>query len=165
MNNTYWKYGVAFLAGLVIGIGSTWLYFTGGEPKAAVDTEPGKEKVEGSRIDRTVSSEENWVVVEDQFPGNQVQLKAVSFSDSGWAAVYEDRDGEPGNILGAQRFDAGEHTGTVDLTRGTEEGSLYYVILHRDDGDREFDFKIDTQLLDEDGNRIEMKFQTPPHRN
>ena len=84
------------------------------------------------------------VVVSDQTAGTLVAIGAVDMSVNGWVVVHEDRDGAPGNILGAQRFDAGSYTGgQVELLRATVAGGKYYVMLHQDNGDKMFDHILD----------------------
>lgn len=102
----------------------------------------------------SVATTENKVAVSNQPAGNMVKLDSVSMTFDGWVVVHEDRDGKPGNILGAQRFDKGTYTsGQVELLRGTVAGGKYYVMLHDDDGDRVFDHTKDTPHM-ENGNTI-----------
>ncbi len=99
------------------------------------------------------------IAVDDQAPGLTVAIKFVTLAKDGWVVVHEDRDGKPGNILGAQLFFVGQNqSGSVDLLRGTEEGRVYYAMLHNDDGDRKFDHQKDLPLTDPQGNIILMRF-------
>ncbi|KKW21517.1 MAG: hypothetical protein UY71_C0028G0002 [Parcubacteria group bacterium GW2011_GWB1_52_7] len=101
----------------------------------------------------------NAIAVEDQAPGNQVTISTAVFGEGGgWVAIHEDREGKPGNILGAQVFPAGEtRDGFVDLLRPTVRG-VYYAMLHRDDGDRQFDHAKDAPITDNTGSVIMMRF-------
>ncbi len=101
----------------------------------------------------------NAIAVEDQVPGNQVTISTAVFDEGGgWVAIHEDRDGKPGNILGAQIFPAGEtRSGFVNLLRPTVRG-VYYAMLHRDDGDREFNHAKDAPITDAAGSVIMMRF-------
>ena len=101
----------------------------------------------------------NAIVVEDQAPGNQVVISTAALEEGGgWVAIHEDRDGKPGNILGAQFFPAGEtRNGFVDLLRPTVKG-VYYAMLHRDDGDHQFDLSKDAPITDTTGSVIMMRF-------
>jgi hypothetical protein len=174
MDNMYWKLIIAFIVGLLIGVGSTWLYFDrnieGTENNDTDNVAFSGDSFDGVVLDRNissdpVSSEDNQIIVEEQFPGDMVNLESVSLSVSGWVAIYEDKEGSLGNVLGAQLFDPGEHAGTVILLRSTAENSLYYAIVHQDDGDREFSLESDPILLDTEGEMVGTQFQTPPHRN
>jgi hypothetical protein len=83
----------------------------------------------------------------DQKAGTMVSIGSVDMPVNGWVVVHEDRNGAPGNILGAQRFDAGSYAGgQVELLRTTLIGGQYYVMLHVDDGDKLFDHKLDMPL-------------------
>lgn len=101
----------------------------------------------------------NAIAVNDQQPGLSVAVALVTLARDGWVVVHEDRDGKPGSILGAQRFNAGANqSGSVDLLRATEEGKVYYAMLHSDDGDRAFDHTKDLPITDPQGNVILMRF-------
>ncbi len=102
----------------------------------------------------------NTVLVEDQATGNTVAVKALSLVKDGWVAIHRDSDGKPAGIMGAQRFNAGKNqTGTVDLLSSTEEGKVYYAMLHDDDdGDHKFDRTKDLPVKDAEGNPIMVRF-------
>ncbi|MAZ40980.1 hypothetical protein CL654_02590 [bacterium] len=92
-------------------------------------------------------SNSNSVTVESQVAGESVLVKELTLSDRLWVVVYEERDGDKGNILGARRLQEGSHNDQiVTLLRGTEAGNRYYVLLHNDDGDDIFDFTKDLPL-------------------
>ena len=101
----------------------------------------------------------NAVAVNDQQPGSSVSITMVTLARDGWVVIHEGRDSQPGNILGAKRFTAGQNqSGTVELLRPTEEGKVYFVMLHSDDGDRQFDRAKDLLIADQQGNAIMMRF-------
>lgn len=103
----------------------------------------------------------NAIAVNDQPPGVKVIISFVTLAKDGWVAIHEDRDGKPGNILGARRFNAGERqSGAVDLLRATEPEKVYYAMLHSDDGDHQFDRAKDPAVTDPQGNAIMMRFVT-----
>lgn len=77
--------------------------------------------------------------VADQPAGVAVFVTGLVLTKSQWVAVYEDRDGKPGNILGASRVFPGYISTSVDLLRNTETGGKYYVALLADNGDEVFD--------------------------
>src|SRR3989344_507443 len=64
-----------------------------------------------------------------QEPGRSVFLTSVAVSAPTWAVVYEERNGMPGNALGARLFLPGEASGAVSLLRATEGGKRYFVGL------------------------------------
>lgn len=101
----------------------------------------------------------NAILVNDQGPGMKVEMAMTTLAQESWIAIHEDRDGQPGNILGAQLFSAGQsQKGTVELLRQTQEGQVYYAMLHADDGDRKFDHTKDLPQEDSQGNVILMRF-------
>ncbi|MBI3075285.1 MAG: hypothetical protein HYY92_03710, partial [Parcubacteria group bacterium] len=98
--------------------------------------------------------------VSNQPAGDKVIVSMVSVSVNGWVTVREtNADGALGNILGARRFDAGKYFGeTIELLRGTSEDNVYAVVLHADDGDREFDYAKETPMKDKNGNLVSGTF-------
>jgi len=107
-----------------------------------------------------VSAGENILVVSNQPAGEKVVVSMVSVGMNGWVAVHEGAtDGTMGNVLGARRFDAGKYFGeTVELLRGTVEDKTYFVVLHADNGDKEFDYKAEMPVKDTDGNFVSGTF-------
>ncbi len=146
------KIALAFAAGLVVGAGAMWL---GGR----LPEETGGSVLPETGVSGIVTAGGNAIYVADQEPGIVVAVGKIVLASPGWVVIREDRGGEPGNILGARRFDAGEGRGEVELLRGTVEGGIYYAILHGDDGDRSFDYTADLPLRDQQGNVISMKFR------
>lgn len=103
----------------------------------------------------------NAVSAADQSAGGRVAVSSASLSVSGWIAVHEDQSGKPARILGARRLDPGNLSNVeVELLRGTTPGGTYYVMLHRDDGDRQFDQTKDLPIADASGNPIMASFKT-----
>ncbi len=91
------------------------------------------------------------VFVQEQIAGNIVVIEKVILEETGWVAIHEDEGGKPGKVLGAQLFDAGAWGGEVILLRATVPGKIYYAIVHRDNGDRTFDLKLDVPLSASNG--------------
>lgn len=113
----------------------------------------------GSAISGSTISGDYLVLVRDQAAGNSVIVATARFAESGgWVVIHEDRDGKPGNILGAQFYQKGEtKDGAVGLLRPTVKG-VYYAMLHRDDGDRQFDFTTDSPVTNSDGQPVMARF-------
>ena len=86
--------------------------------------------------------------VADQSAGGVVYVSQLVFTEESWIAVREDNNGELGNVLGAHRYSAGKHNGSIELLRNTEPGKTYYVVIYVDDGDKKFDHKKDVLLVD-----------------
>lgn len=90
----------------------------------------------------------------------QIVVSNVSVEVPTWIVIYESRDGEPGNVLGAALFTATRKSGTVDLLRTTLPGQGYFASEARDDGDRMYSIEKDTPVRDGEGNQLWMRFQT-----
>ncbi len=68
-----------------------------------------------------------------------------TLATSTWLAVREQNGDFLGRILGARRVDATSTSEVViDLLRPTTPHVMYAVVMYEDDGDRQFDFKLDT---------------------
>ncbi len=118
-----------------------------------------KEEKNKAQIPKMVSSGDNAILVSDQAPGGRVVILSVTLSQAGWVVIHEDRNGKPGSILGAHRFEKGTRSGSVDLLRRTESGRIYYAMIHGDDdGDHVFDYKKDLPVQDVSGNTVMVKF-------
>lgn len=83
----------------------------------------------------------------DQPAGDEVFVTGLVLEGDHWVAVYDNRNGEPGSILGASRVRAGQTSTTVSLLRATEPGGLYYVAILNDNGDDRFDRQTDLPPL------------------
>lgn len=90
--------------------------------------------------------------VEDQAPGKTVTVNSVDVTGSQWIAIYDDKDGRPGWILGAAHVREGDKTAVVELLRpeGTVSGQTYYAAILNDDGDGEFNRLTDLPPLSPD---------------
>lgn len=85
--------------------------------------------------------------VSDQPAGDEVFVTGLVLEEDHWVAVYDERGGEPGSILGASRVRAGEISTTVTLLRATVQGGRYYVAILGDNGDDRFDRQTDLPPL------------------
>ena len=99
------------------------------------------------------------VAVDEQKAGNTVAVTMLTLSNPGWVVIHEDRNGKPGNVLGATWYQAGIHLAKVELLRSTVVGGTYYAMIHSDDGDKQFDLKKDLPLMDASGNPIMAMFK------
>lgn len=150
LNSSVRNLSLVFFTGLILGGGAVWLWFSGPtSAPAPLETESGGQP--------PVSFAES-VFVRDQRAGIVVAVDSVTLSASSWVAIHESEEGVPGNILGAQRFDPGTHSGNVDLLRETVPGGSYFAMLHRDNGDGAFSPASDLPVTHPDGEAIATAF-------
>jgi hypothetical protein len=132
---------------VAILLGGLWFLTRGATPPANDMTgtdameDSGTVPIDLDTVASTTSDDES-VLVPDQPAGDVVAVSNVTFTQSGWIAVRDDR----GWTLGAGRFDEGMHSDVmVKLLRTTTPGERYQVLLYIDDGDKEFD--LDKEIL------------------
>ncbi len=102
---------------------------------------------------------DDTVVVEDQVAGKVVMIAHAKLTEPGWVAVFEDKDGDLGNVLGARDLPAGEYDNfPVPLLRGTTDGATYYVGIYRENGDGQFGYHTDTLMRSPDGEMVGASF-------
>lgn len=163
------------VVGLIVGFGLGFLVFDGDDNPTNPDqdteiengeSESNSETEGGSTIN---TSNNSSVTVSDQAAGSTVLIDTLSLEQDGWVAIYTDMDGQPGSIIGAQYYPAGEHQNIpVSLQLGTTAGNTYYAVLHADDGKivetafgrHEFNHTTDLELTDSSGNEIIDSFST-----
>ncbi len=153
--------GVSFVVGFLVA----WILFSGNGGGTLTPNENGSDATKAAVVD-TLGAK-NAVTVLDQTPGKVVTVQSITIEREGWVAIHEDREGKPGNILGARKIGAGTTKDfAVPLLRETLEGHTNYVMLHgEDDGDPGFNYKADAPLKDADGNPVMATFKSlaAPH--
>ncbi|MBI5004687.1 MAG: hypothetical protein HZC04_00665 [Candidatus Lloydbacteria bacterium] len=162
------KHLVVFLLGFALGFGSLWLWNknnavslnkNSNETKGILfPAKEAKENVDGAANEK----DRNRIVVVSQEAGSLVVITEVQAEAPTWVAIHEDVDGKPANILGAQLFDAGVHSGTVALLRNTEPGRTYHALLYKDNGDRVFDYVVDLPVESASEMVVSASFATTP---
>ena len=95
-----------------------------------------------------------------QTAGLEIAVSNVHVSVPTWVVIYENYNGQPGNVLGAGLFTSDRTSGVVDLLRGTLPGQTYFAGESRDDGDHMYSMDNDPPVRDANGNPIWVKFQT-----
>lgn len=162
-NNKYYSRNnliSTFLIGVLVGFGAYSMWDNSAAVKSFVkqdgDTQDegdtmGESLNEGAILDtNTEYSGVYTLSAKDQPAGLKVLIDSATMEEQGWIVIHEDRDGAPGNILGARRFEAGVSAGEVELLRNTVEGGIYYAMIHTDDGDGQFDHAKDLPLTEND---------------
>jgi hypothetical protein len=81
------------------------------------------------------------ITVGDQPAKKSVAVTEIAVKAMSWIAIYDEREGKPGSILGAQRVNPEDTATTVELLRreGTVAGQKYYAAILPDNGDGVFD--------------------------
>ncbi|MFA6536007.1 MAG: hypothetical protein WC250_03635 [Candidatus Paceibacterota bacterium] len=151
------KYVVIAVVAFLVGFGSAWLWLTKSPAGVAIVGDKTSGKVE-NKTGLEITG--NSIVVGDQVAGISASIDSVKVEKTSWVAIHEDNNGAPGNILGAQLFEAGEHSGSVELLRGMLPAKTYYAMIHTEDGDRAFDPKKDLPLIDDVGQPVWAIFNT-----
>jgi hypothetical protein len=108
-----------------------------------------------SALDRSqVSKIDVSVLVSDQVSGESVFVDSVEVDSKTWVAVQANRDGVPGNVLGARRIEAPVSSLEIPLLRTTVPGEVYFVLLQEDNGNNQYDLYQDPEIVDTIGNLI-----------
>jgi len=157
------KIAIFALAAFIIGIGVGFVLAedTGAPANTDEDIEAATSTQATSSNSTRTATTTTSITVNDQPAGETVLVDSATIDRVGWAAVYENRDGEPGNILGARLIpQAGEWSGTIPLLRNTEADRNYFVKLLGDDGDRSFNHEEDLPLAGEGGSDVMTEFKT-----
>ena len=85
------------------------------------------------------------LVVKDQSAGGRVEVENIDATETLWIAIREEKEGQLGNILGAQKVFAGVGQKVIiELLRPTVSSGAYRVVLYREVGDPAFNYREDT---------------------
>ena len=88
--------------------------------------------------------------MDDQRAGTLVSVSGLEMKENHWIAVYDQRDGQPGWIMGATRVRAGDSSASIELLRPTKRGETYYAGILSDDGNEVFNRQTDLPPLSSD---------------
>ncbi len=140
-----WQMPVIVIISLIIGFGLGWI----ARDQYTTPTDLVTQIKNNLTTTTTTATTSISFKVESQPPGNQVLIRDVHIVSPVWLAVYEDREGEPGNVLGAVFVRAGDYPAlAIPLLRNTVDEQPYYVQAHTDNGDQMFDYRTDTLVKD-----------------
>jgi hypothetical protein len=141
-----------FVLGLIIGSALTYSFANKGF--ISVNSASSDE----NDISTTTSS--YLIKVEDQISGSKVLISSVEVVDVSWVAIRENNGEVMGRILGAQKVLTGKQENiSVDLLRPTAPQVMYAAVIYKDNGDGEFDFKVD-ELVTESELPVLSRFTT-----
>ena len=101
------------------------------------------------------------IYVAPQKPGDTVVVSAVAFSEPGFIMIHKSVDGAPGEILGTGEYiESTANMTEVKIDQELVDGEKYFAMLHKDDGNGEYDDpSIDPPLTDDKGNIYQMEFE------
>lgn len=85
-------------------------------------------------------------IMSPQPAGKSIKVDKAIVSSPTWIVVYDNKDGKPGNALGASLFFPEKQSGTVTLLRSTMPGKSYLAVKQVDNGDRKFSLRGDPYL-------------------
>lgn len=88
----------------------------------------------GANSTSGMRAEENMVVVAEQRPGKKIIAAQYRLTAPGFIVIHADKNGEPGEILGASSLlAAGEGSQvSITLSRESRNGEKLHVMLHND---------------------------------
>jgi hypothetical protein len=154
-----------FVAGIVIGALLGWGISASksGTSSTATSTPNGATSQNGNNVDLTGSAiGSSLVVAATQTAGMSVSVTNVSVAEPTWVVVYEDVNGKPGSVIGAELFFPpsmkGKTASDIELVRPTIAGNTYYVGQSVDDGDKSYSSKNERKLVGSDGSLLLSKF-------
>jgi hypothetical protein len=157
-------YAGLVVGGIIVGVllSTAWSAF-GGKGTIA-DTASSTQKTASVadaevKVD-SISSSGSLFTVTDQKAGGNVAVTKLALTKPTWIVVYANRDGKPGNALGARLFFAGDKQGSVALLRNTAVGQTYFVGLRTDNGDKVFSLAKDKATAGEDGQPLLVTFKS-----
>lgn len=104
---------------------------------------------------------ENAIYVSDQKPGSSVIIGLVFMGKAGYVIIYNNNDGQPGEIIGGTRLlPEGETKGaTANLIKPSVHGEELIAIIHEETSDGIFSPNLDTPFRDDRGDIVFMRFK------
>lgn len=108
----------------------------------------------------TIASKEELIVTAHT-PANTAVVDKVTLQTSGFVVIHEEKDGQPGEIIGASTLlTPGTHENViVQLKRKTLAREKLVAMVHKDNGDGIFDGATDAEDKDESGKNLQAAFQ------
>jgi hypothetical protein len=149
------RYVGLVVGGVIIGVVITWAWTASRTPSqlaanntvggaATTTTENGKPAMEIPGLGGTPT----LTITSPQKAGRSVMVAKAVVTAPTWVVVYDNKDGKPGNALGARLFFPQGQTGTIELLRTTIAGKSYLVGQQVDNGDKKFSLRGDALLTE-----------------
>lgn len=108
------------------------------------------------------TEDKETLIVGSHTPAKTAVIDSVTLKKSGFVAIFENKNDQPGEILGvSQLLTAGKHENvTIALSRKTVSGETLFAKLYSDNGDGNFELPgPDEAVKDDKGNEIAAQFQ------
>ena len=159
------KYVGMVVVGIIAGVLIAWGWSAVRNPsvagQSATSTEQGTEQAStqtdssGTSVSTSTGApaqgaDSAFTITSPQPAGTSVAIAKAIVDRPTWIVVYENKNGTPGNALGATLFFPAAQQGKVELLRATVAGKSYLAVKQVDDGDRKFELRGD-QYLSEGG--------------
>jgi hypothetical protein len=140
------------VVGVIVGIVVAWAWVALRNSGTTASIQNNNNSTGGTTTTQTVGqgSDPALTIASPQKAGKSVAVEKAIVSVPTWIVVYENRDGKPGNALGAALFFPSRQTGSVELLRATTAGKTYLIAKQTDNGDRKFSLRNDP-LVSEGG--------------
>jgi hypothetical protein len=154
------------VVGVIVGVLVAWGWSSmrpSGTPITASSTTTGSATA-GTNLGVSTTSipalgaDPSLLIMSPQSSGRSVAIAKAIVSVPTWVVIYENKEGKPGNALGAALFFPERQTGSVELLRATTAGKSYLAVKQVDNGDRKFSLKGDP-FLSEGGNVMWVTFE------
>jgi hypothetical protein len=119
---------------------------------AAVTTTPNS--------DVAVPKTKNAVTVTGQKAGNSIVIDEVSLQKPGYVVIHADDKGKPGAIVARSGLVSAGTKQDLVINYAAKAGTVYYVMLHSDNGDGKFDAAKDLPIMGADAMAVMASFTT-----
>ena len=119
-----------------------------------------EQKEEQTLFREGLAERKNEILITDFSKGDRITVDYVLLELPGYVVVHDEVEGKPGNVIGSSSILFGgeaEDIG-IGLKRETIPGEILFAILHKDNGDGEFNFPGDEPATDMNRNIIMSMF-------
>jgi len=106
----------------------------------------------------TTPKAKNMLSVSNQKAGPTVDIDEVSLQKPGFVAIHTDDHGKPGAIIAHSGLISAGTKQDLVINYATKAGSVYYAMLHADNGDGKFDPTKDLPIVGSDAMPVMAKF-------
>lgn len=140
-----------FLFILIVLIG-VYMFFSSDEAVAPVEDTPSGETERSIMESDEMIDDINFISASAVSGSEIVIAESVILQSPGYVVIHLDDEGRPGAVVGnSELLDEGQHENVdVEIVSELAEGEIIYAMLHRDDGDGEYEFPGDDLPVTDD---------------